>query len=59
MFEYVCEHVIPGCTTREQGDTPEAVREEARRHLHEHHGTEYLDEALEMRIGAAIFRLPG
>ena len=42
-YEYVCDHVVPGCKHRETGDTPEAVREKAIKHLHEHHGMEYLD----------------
>jgi predicted small metal-binding protein len=43
MFEYVCDRLIPGCSHRETGDTPEAVREKALIHLEEHHGTEFLD----------------
>jgi hypothetical protein len=57
MFEYVCENLIPGCRTRERGETPEAAREKARIHLHEHHDMAYLDDAWERRIGEAIVRL--
>lgn len=45
MFEFVCDHIVPGCTHKETGDTPERVREKAVEHLHEHHGMEYLDPA--------------
>jgi predicted small metal-binding protein len=43
VFGYVCDRLIPGCSHRETGDTPEAVREKAEKHLHEHHGMEYID----------------
>jgi predicted small metal-binding protein len=43
MFEYVCERLVPGCSHRETADTPEAVREKALKHLHEHDGMEYID----------------
>ena len=43
MFEYVCDHIVPGCTIKTQGDTPERAREKAVAHLNEHHGMEYID----------------
>ena len=43
MFEFICDKVIPGCTHKETGDTPERVREKALQHLHEHHDMSYLD----------------
>ena len=46
MFEFVCDHIVPGCTTKERGDTPEAVREKALKHLHDHDGFEYIDDNL-------------
>jgi predicted small metal-binding protein len=55
MFEFVCEKLIPGCTHRETGDTPERVREKALEHLQEHHGAEYLDRDLGSRIDLALF----
>ncbi|MEN8114808.1 MAG: DUF1059 domain-containing protein [Actinomycetota bacterium] len=58
MFEYLCDHVIPGCTTKETGDTSEAVKEKAIKHLHEHHDMEYLDEPTIARVDAAIFTVP-
>lgn len=54
MFEFVCDRVIPGCTHRETGDTPEAVREKALAHLHDHHGMDYIDEPVQAKITAAI-----
>jgi predicted small metal-binding protein len=55
MFEYVCEHVIPGCTTKvEAADTPEAAREKALEHLHQHHGMEYIDGPTSEKISLAI-----
>ena len=57
MYEYVCDHIIPGCTHKETGDTPEAVREKAIAHLHEHHDMSYIDEDVSQRIGLAITQL--
>lgn len=54
MFEYICDHVIPGCTHQERGDTKEAVREKALKHLHEHHNLDYLDEDMLERVDFAI-----
>ena len=54
MFEYVCDRLIPGCSHRETSDTPEAVREKALNHLHEHHGTEYLDGTTASQISSLI-----
>jgi predicted small metal-binding protein len=57
VFEFVCEHIVPGCPATERGDTPEAAREKALRHLHEHHDMSYIDDDLSKRIGEAIVRL--
>ncbi len=54
MFEYLCDHLIPGCTHRETGDTPEAVRDKAIEHLHAHHGTEYLDGGTSSQLDGLI-----
>ena len=56
MYEYVCEHIIPGCEHKERADTEARVAEKAREHLHEHHGMEYID--VESRLPTAIFRIP-
>jgi predicted small metal-binding protein len=57
MFEFVCEHIVPGCSAKERGDTPEAAREKALQHLREHHDMSYIDADLSERIGRAIVRL--
>lgn len=54
MYEFVCDHMIPGCTHRETGDTPEAVREKAIAHLHENHGMEYIDGGASSRVDEFI-----
>jgi predicted small metal-binding protein len=55
VFEFICDRIVPGCTHKETGDTPEAVREKAVQHLHDHHGMDYIDNPgardLEMGIG--------
>lgn len=54
MFEYVCDRLIPGCSHSETGDTPEAVREKALKHLHEHHGMDYLDAGTSSELDSLI-----
>jgi len=54
MFEFVCDRLIPGCSHRETGDTPEAVREKAVKHLHEHHGMEYIDGGTSSQLDSLI-----
>ena len=54
MYEYVCERLIPGCTYRSDGETPERVREKALEHLHEHHGMDYIDDDIRSRVNLAI-----
>jgi predicted small metal-binding protein len=54
MFEYVCDRFIPGCSHRETGDTPAAVREKALEHLHQHHGMEYLDGEAASQVDSLI-----
>ncbi len=59
MYEFLCDHVIPGCTHKETGDTPERVREKAIQHLHEGHGMEYIDDDFMKKISAAtMLRMP-
>ena len=56
MYEFVCDHIIPGCTVKEQGDTPEAAREKAIAHLHEHHDMSYIDKSVMERIDTIAIR---
>lgn len=56
MYEFVCERIIPGCTVREKGDTPEALREKAIAHLHEHHDMSYIDKPLLEQIDTIAIR---
>lgn len=54
MYEYVCEHVIPGCTARELGDSRKATLEKALVHLQEHYDTEHPDAGTLNAVNAAI-----
>jgi predicted small metal-binding protein len=54
MYEFLCDHVIPGCTHKEHGDTPEAAHEKAIKHLHEHHEMDYIDNDFGQRLRDAI-----
>jgi predicted RNase H-like HicB family nuclease len=54
MFEFVCEHIIPGCTAKETGDTVEECREKAQSHLHKHHDIQHSDSGPWEKIDLAI-----
>jgi predicted small metal-binding protein len=54
MFEYVCDRVIPGCTSKERGDTKDAAREAARLHLAQHHGMDHMDAQVWSKVDVAI-----
>lgn len=57
MFEFVCDRVIPGCTYHVTSDTEEGALEEARKHLEDHHGMDYLDEDVAKQAAGAIQRI--
>ena len=54
MYEYVCEHVIPGCTTKELAESRKATLEKALTHLQEHHDIEHPDAGTLNAVNAAI-----
>jgi predicted small metal-binding protein len=54
MYEYICDHFIPGCTTTESGDSRQATLEKALIHLQEHHDIEHPDAGTLNAVNAAI-----
>ncbi len=54
MYEYICDHVIPGCTTTELGKSRQAALEMALIHLKEHHDIEHPDAGTLNAVNAAI-----
>ena len=54
MYEYVCEHVIPGCTAKELGENRKATLEKALVHLQEYHDIEHPDAGTLNAVNAAI-----
>ena len=56
MFEFVCERLIPGCTSKEQGDTREKAIAKAERHMQDHHDRMSSSD-LRAEIDLAVFRL--
>jgi predicted small metal-binding protein len=57
MYQYDCSHLIPGCTTKETGDTREEVHKKAVRHHRKHHLLDEVDKGFDQRINLAIFVL--
>jgi len=54
MYEYICDHVIPGCTSTELAESRQAAMEKAMIHLQEHHDIEHPDAATLNAMSAAI-----
>lgn len=60
MYDFVCDHIIPGCTHKEHGEDKADVYEKAARHLREHHAFDHGDEpiATTLEKTGAIFIRP-
>jgi predicted small metal-binding protein len=59
-YEFVCEHLVPGCTTKVRAETKEEAARRAARHLEEHHGKEMLAGSdFNVQMWQAIVRLHG
>ena len=56
MFEFVCEHLIPGCTSRVQGEDKGDVVAKAERHMQDHHDRMPTAD-LRTEIDLAVLRL--
>lgn len=37
MFEYICDHVIPGCSHKDEDESRESLTERAVAHLRDYH----------------------
>ena len=59
VFEYVCEHVIPGCTTRIEGESRPELDPKILVHLRDHHDVGHLSRELQREVDAAVVRLHG
>lgn len=46
MFEFVCDHIVPGCTHKERDETKADLLEKAAAHLREHHEIDAHDDAV-------------
>lgn len=60
MFEFVCDHIVPGCTHKEQAETREELLEKVEVHLREHHDLHRHDPtvATALEAGAIQFIRP-
>lgn len=46
MFEFVCDHVVPGCSHKDRDESREKLLERAAVHLREHHNLDHHDERI-------------
>ncbi len=59
VYEYVCDHIIPGCDFKARTETHEAMEKEAEKHLREHHNMDYLDKDILQQVNkAGIWAIP-
>jgi predicted small metal-binding protein len=41
MFEFVCDHIIPGCTHTDRDDSKDKLLERVEIHMREHHDLDH------------------
>ena len=56
MFEFVCERLIPGCTSKVRGEDRDEVAAAAETHMRDHHDRMPSTD-LRAEIDLALFRL--
>lgn len=56
MFEFVCEKLVPGCTTKERADTRDDAVAKAERHMMDHHDR-MSGSDLRAEVDIAVLRL--
>lgn len=57
MFEFACDHLIPGCTHKDESE--EKLRERAVAHFGEHHSLDHYNEPIDdvlKRTGITFIR---
>lgn len=59
MYQFVCNHIIPGCTTTLEGETADEVRDRAIEHMRKHHGMDADNDERLLQMKTAIHRVVG
>ena len=47
MLEFVCDHLVPGCTHKDHAEREAELLDRAVAHLKEHHNLDYHDEPMD------------
>ena len=59
-YEFACEHIFPGCTTRIEGESKDEVARRAAEHLRAHHDADPVRGSdVNLAMWQAIVRLHG
>ena len=58
MYQFVCEHLVPGCEFKAQKVSEEEAHDVAKDHLHERHQVEYVDDNAWEMIARAVMPIP-
>lgn len=56
MFEFMCDHVIPGCTHKERAETREELIAKVDLHLREHHDLHVHDPTVMKALDAGAIK---
>ena len=46
MFHYVCDHLVPGCTHKDEDEIREELLDRVAIHLREHHNLDHRDDRI-------------
>ena len=46
MFEFICEHIVPGCSEKDRDESREKLLERVAVHLREHHDLDHRDDRI-------------
>jgi hypothetical protein len=58
MFEFICDHLIPGCTHEDRDEDRDKLVERALHHSEEHHPDQHDRLAQTLRTTGVVFIRP-
>ena len=60
MYDFVCEHLVPGCTHKDQDQNQADLYERAAKHIREHHDLGHEGDAIGRALekSGAVFLRP-
>lgn len=56
LFEFICDHIIPGCTHVDRDEDRDKLLERAGEHLKDHHDLDYTREPIAETLRTTALR---